>query len=317
MARRARVWLVVRILASGAMLAVLIPRINLDSLRPTAEPSSLSWAFLALVGTAGALVLSSWRWQRVLGAIDMPTPLQPLIAHVFAGQFVSNFLPSTVGGDVLRVSRLSSTNGQRLESFASVALERLTGFLILPILTLAALAGNPSLLRLGLATRLAVGLSVATLVALVVILAVVGNQRLGARLARRRRWTAPLRAVHDGLSRMRHNPGDAISVIVVALAYQVTVLLAAWAAGHALGLDLGWSAIMAFIPVVAIAQVLPISLNGIGLREGALVLLLAPLGIDHGQAVAFGLLLYGMNLLVSLAGLPSFAVGSRRAGAMA
>jgi hypothetical protein len=68
---------------------------------------------------------------------------------------------------------------------------------------------------------------------------------------------------------------------------------------------------MAFVPIVAIAQVLPVSVNGLGLREGALVLLLAPLGVAAGQAVALGLLLYGMNLVVSLLGAPAFAVGPR------
>lgn len=84
-------------------------------------------------------------------------------------------------------------------------------------------------------------------------------------------------------------------------------------AGHALGLQVGWSAMMAFIPIVAIAQVLPLSVSGLGLREGTLVLLLAPLGVATGQAVAFGLLLYGMNMVVSLLGAPAFAVGTRPA----
>jgi hypothetical protein len=68
---------------------------------------------------------------------------------------------------------------------------------------------------------------------------------------------------------------------------------------------------MAFFPVVAIAQVLPLSIGGLGLREGALVLLLAPLGVTTAQAVALGLLLYGMNMLVSMLGAPAFAVGPR------
>jgi len=86
---------------------------------------------------------------------------------------------------------------------------------------------------------------------------------------------------------------------------------ASWAGAHALGMSVGWWPVMAFVPVVAIAQVLPVSLNGIGLREGAFVLLLAPLGVAAGQAVAFGLLLYGMNLVVSLLGAPAFAIGAR------
>jgi hypothetical protein len=68
---------------------------------------------------------------------------------------------------------------------------------------------------------------------------------------------------------------------------------------------------MAFMPVVAIAQALPLSIGGLGLREGSLVLLLEPLGVAAGQAVALGLLLYGINMAVSVLGAPAFLVGSR------
>jgi hypothetical protein len=62
---------------------------------------------------------------------------------------------------------------------------------------------------------------------------------------------------------------------------------------------------------VASAQVLPISLSGLGIREGLLVLLLRPLDVPTGKAIGIGLLWYGMTLIVSLLGAPAFAVGHR------
>jgi uncharacterized membrane protein YbhN (UPF0104 family) len=62
------------------------------------------------------------------------------------------------------------------------------------------------------------------------------------------------------------------------------------------------------------AQTVPISLGGLGIREGALVLFLHPLGVPTGRAVALGLLVYALNLTVSLLGAPSFALGGRRSG---
>lgn len=94
----------------------------------------------------------------------------------------------------------------------------------------------------------------------------------------------------------------------MAFAYQLTVVTAAWAGAHVLDLHLGWTVMLAFIPVVAIAQVLPISVGGLGLREGALVLLLQPLGVSAAKATALGLLLYALNMVVSLLGAPAFAV---------
>jgi uncharacterized membrane protein YbhN (UPF0104 family) len=73
-----------------------------------------------------------------------------------------------------------------------------------------------------------------------------------------------------------------------------------------------FAALVAFVPAVAMAQVVPISLSGLGIREGMLVLLLTPLGISNGHAVGLGLAWYATMLLVSLPGAPAFAVGNRK-----
>ncbi|MDQ4067882.1 MAG: flippase-like domain-containing protein [Actinomycetota bacterium] len=311
--RRARLLLGLRVVLSAAMLAVLLPRIDLASLIPRQhQVSTLGWLAAGVAVYALAVFLSTVRWGQVLHALGIPSDLPPLLSHTLAGMFVSNFLPTTVGGDVLRVARLSAVNGRRHASIASVVVERLTGFLVLPFISLVALVGNPALLDLGRATRFAVTLALVTLVALAAILLVVSNRRLGARVASHR-WLGFVSTAHLGLTRLRRDPGAAVGVLVSALAYQLTMVAGAWMAGHALGLEVGWSAMMAFVPIVAIAQVLPLSVNGLGLREGALVLLLAPLGVTAGQAVALGLLLYGMNMVVSLLGAPAFAVGPRPA----
>ena len=298
------------------MLALLLSRLDLSSLIPSRQLSTLTWTAAGLAVSFAAIVLSSLRWQRVLRVLDVDSELPALMSHYLAGQFVSNFLPTTVGGDVLRVARLSAAGdaSQRPACFASVVLERLSGFIVLPLLTLLALAANPGLRHLGTASRLALALSITTLVALGAIVVAASSRRLGARLAGDTRLRNFAAAVHLGLDRIRRHPSEAVSVLGSAFAYQLSLVLAAWAAAHALGIGaVGWSVAMAFIPVVAIAQVLPFSVNGIGLREGTLVLLLAPLGVSTGKAVAFGLLLDGMNLVVSLLGAPAFAVGGRSA----
>lgn len=311
--RRAKVLFGVRVVASAGMLGFLLTRFDLSALRPTGETSHLPWVGAGLVVLFGAIVLSTLRWQRVLHALDLPEPLPPLLSHCFAGLFVANFLPSTIGGDVLRVARLSARNGHRPASFASVVLERLTGFLVLPLITLVALFVNPSLLHLGRATGMAVTLSLVTLAALVVILVLAASPRLGGRLAENVNWLRFVGAVHLGVDRIRRHPAAAAPVLLTALAYQLTIVVVAWTGTRALDMDVGWTAIMAFIPVVAMAQAIPLSVNGLGLREGALVLLLQPLGVPQEQAIALGLLLYGMNVVVSLLGAPAFAAGGRPA----
>lgn len=300
-----------RILVSVLMLAFLFRKVHLSSLFPKWDVEAFLLLLAGLAATAVGIVLSAFRWQAVLAALGLHARVRTLLNHYLAGLFVGNFLPSTIGGDVLRVARQSADNGDRPSTFASVVLERLTGWLVLPVITLTAFVINPGLRELGNATLLAFALSVTTLVLLCALLLAAAHPRVGGRLAESEGWQRFLGAVHLGLDRFRRHPLSVVNVLLVGFAYQLAVVLSAFLAARALGLDLGPTAILAFMPAVAIAQVLPISLGGLGVREGAFVLFLHPLGVERGEAIALGLLFYGMNLAVSLLGAPSFAVGGK------
>lgn len=320
--RRHRRWVLpLRLLASVAMLWLLstrIPDFEWSSLIPTWSPATWGW----LAGAAGltliGIVLSALRWQQVLLALGLQARLGKLVSLYFAGQFVSNVLPTTIGGDVLRVSRLSRENGDIPDTFASVVLERLTGWLVLPLITFAGLAVNPGLRELGRATLLAVLIAAGTLTALVLVLIAADHPALGGRFRSREGWLRFVSAVHLGVSRLRHHPAAALNVVGVGLLYQLVLCLAAMMAAEAVGLtELGLTPLLAFFPAVLIAQVLPIGISGLGVREGAFVIFLAPLGVPAEQAVALGLLLYLLNVAVSLLGAPAFAVGGKSQTAVA
>ncbi|MDZ7732678.1 MAG: lysylphosphatidylglycerol synthase transmembrane domain-containing protein [Acidimicrobiia bacterium] len=105
-------------------------------------------AWLWLLG-AGAVMflgffLSTVRWQQVLASRSRrAVRIRRLFSHFLAGQFISAFLPGTVGGDVVRMTRLTRDTGTGPTSFASVVLERLTGWIVLPVLTFARLPHEP------------------------------------------------------------------------------------------------------------------------------------------------------------------------------
>ncbi len=314
-AARRRWVLPLRIAVSFAMLGVLLwraPDFELRDLVPTWSAETAVWLAIAAVLTFGGIVLSALRWQQVLHALGLPSKLRPLVTLYFAGQFVSNVLPTTIGGDVLRVSRLSKANGDTPDTFASVVLERLTGWLVLPLITLFGLLVNPGLRELGRATVLAAVIAAATLALLVGVLVAAEHPRLGGRFQAREGWTRFIGAVHVGVDRLRRDPRAALSVLGAGLLYQFVLCVAALAAAEALGLsDVGLTVLLAFFPAVLIAQVLPIGISGLGVREGAIVVFLTPLGVPAEQAIALGLLLYLLNLAVSLLGAPAFALGSR------
>ena len=312
--RRARIGLTVRIVVSAALLALLITKINLDNVIPRQRHlSTLAWFALAL-GTAGlGIVLSAWRWQRVIDAFGVHVRLRTLSTHYFAGQFVGNVLPSTIGGDVLRVTRSAKNIGSTETAFAAVALERLTGFLALPLLCACGFVLDPTLLESSTAwvELLVSGIALA---ALGTILFLAGHPKAAGRFEDRENWVRFIGAVHVGLGYLRRDRRQIVGVLGTAVIYQVSVIATVGFLDLTLGTGVPFAALVAFVPVVAMAQVVPISLSGLGIREGMLVLLLHPLGISSGHAVGLGLAWYATMLLVSLLGAPAFAVG-HRAGA--
>ena len=317
-ARRRRWVLPLRIGLSAAMLAVLfakVPDFEWDELVPDWGLSNTLWLIAALALTILGVVLSALRWQTVLSALGLKAKLRRLLYHYFAGQFVSNVLPTTIGGDVLRVSRLSQENGDPPDTFASVVLERLTGWIVLPLITFAGLLLNPELRDMGEATTIALLIAAGTLVGLAGILVLVDHPRLGGRFAKGDGWRRFAGAVHLGVGRLRSRPVAAMEVLAVGIAYQLVLVFAALMAANSLGMDVGLTPLLAFFPAVLVAQVLPIGISGLGVREGAFVLFLSPLGVSTEDAIALGLLLYLLNLVASLGGAPAFAVGGRPQGA--
>jgi hypothetical protein len=308
-----RFWL--RIVVSVALLAVLVARAPSPGDMLPRQHHLLTAILLAaaVLTTLLGVVLSAWRWQRVLAVFDAPVPLRRLVGHYLAGQFVGNVLPSTIGGDVLRVSRASTTVGSSAIAFGSVVLERLTGFVALPLLVFAGFALRPSIFDVERAW-FAFSIAGVTLGILAAIVWIAGHPRLAGRFIERQNWMRFVGAVHLGVDRLRREPRQTVPVLGTALVYQVSVVASVALIFRTLDLPIPLAATLAYVPAVAMLQVLPLSFNGLGVREGALVLFLSPWGVSHAQAIAAGLLWFSATLAVSMLGAPSFAVGNRRRG---
>lgn len=314
--RASRRWFALRAAVSAGLLAVLVVKApDLDGIVPDRHHGQ-TVAILAvavLVALVG-VVLSAWRWQRVLAVFGAHPPLASLTKTYLASLFVGNVLPSTIGGDVLRVARAGRQVGSTETAFASVALERLTGFVALPLLVFAGFALRPSLIDEDRAL-LAVLIAVVTLGLLGSILFLAGHPRLAGRFAGNENWTRFIGAVHRGIDELRRRPRHVLDVLVSAVVYQTAVVVSVALIAHAIDLPVPVAAIVAFVPAVAMVQVLPLSVSGLGVREGMLVVFLHPLGATRAQAIGLGLLWYASLLLVSALGAPAFAAGERRRAA--
>jgi uncharacterized protein (TIRG00374 family) len=304
--------LALRLVVAAALLALLASKASgVDD----AIPDQHHGLTIVLLGAAVltalvGVVLSAWRWQRVLLLFDVRMRLTALFSHYVVGLLVGNVLPSTIGGDVVRVTRASNTVGSSTVSFGSVVLERLTGFVALPLLVFAGFAISPSLIDHAHAW-VALLIAVSTLGVLALILFLVGHPRLAGRFAERENWSRFIGAVHLGVERLRREPGQIFPVLGTALIFQISQITMFGLIFRALDLPVPVAAVLAFAPAVLMLQVLPISFSGLGVREGALVLFLHSFGVSNAQALAAGLLWWGCMIVVSMLGAPAFAVGNR------
>ncbi len=275
------------------------------------------WTPFWLVGafglTALSLVMGAIRWRQVTNALHLDVPLRRIFLHYIAGQFVSNVMPTSIGGDVLRVTRVAADTDNRPAGFASVIFERLSGWLVLPLFTFTGLILNPPLAQLGASSRTAIILACVTLGSFGTLLFVVGHDITGRWLTGRAGLLRYLNAMHLTLDALRAQPRAAVRLVVASFGYQLTVLLAVGCATEAIGIDqVGLTALMAFFPAVLILQVLPLGIGGLGVREAALVFFLSGLGVPDEQAISLGLLVGLMILLCSLPGIPAVLFGGRR-----
>lgn len=237
-----------------------------------------------------------------------------LFTEFLAGQFISNVLPAAIGGDVVRISRLGRHLDDPADAFASVALERLTGWIVLPAISLATLAATPSFQHLPHhATTVTIAVDVTAVVGLTAIVLAAANRRWSDAARSAHGWRRWLGSVHLGIDSIRSRPGAAWRILAAGLAFQITQCLSVWFTAKALDVPaVGLAAALAFFPPTAIGQNLPVGFGGLGVREGGFVLFFGALGVNDERAIAIGLVGYLITIVTSAFGAPAFAMGGWR-----
>ncbi|MCZ7630181.1 MAG: flippase-like domain-containing protein [Microthrixaceae bacterium] len=201
-----------------------------------------------------------------------PPPLRSTPVAPACGEFVSNALPTSFGGDIVRVIRQGNDAGDYADAFAATSLERLTGWLVLPLLSFTGLALSSEYRSLGTETTVAVLVDITTLVALGTILILAGHERGAGRLVGDTGWRRYLAAVHLGILAFRHHRAQAAKVLLAGIGFQLLQVLAVVACARALDIpEIGLTAALAFFPPTAILQNIPLALGGLGVREATFV----------------------------------------------
>jgi uncharacterized protein (TIRG00374 family) len=294
------------VVVTGLAAAYLVWKVNLGKTLDTIGSASLPWLAVSAVFTLITVPPMAWRWQLLLRARSVSERLLWLTRAYFVSYAVGQVLPTGVGGDASRMYETTRRHpGFGSPIAGSIVLER-------------AIGGAVTLALAALGIVLAIGHYPIGPYLWVEALFVVGTIAAGAvvfstRLRRHLRRFVPLlrrlrveryaRALYEGLHGYRYHVSTMVGVAAITTAAQVSRIVAIWAGGRAVGVEVGIRPYIVLAPLLFLVMLVPFTINGLGVREAFFVSFLGRLGVDPDAAFATGLVFFLMTLLLALPGL--------------
>lgn len=285
----------IRVTVSAIILGFLAYRLDWPKL--IEEFRDLDWRYCWLsIGVFLAMqIVSSLRWMIMARPLGFGEPLWTFVSYYFIGMFFNLLLPTSVGGDAVRAIYLNAGRGRRSAAILSVLLERLSGLLVLCLLACVAAWFCP--VDLPLWMRLVV---VATALGMLVGLASMPwiSQFL-ARIPKLKNLAHTLQSI-PGL--YRREPALILNSVLLSIGVQFASIGMVALIGKALGNDVPISVYGVAVPMVSLLTLLPVSLNGMGIREAGMILFLGPAGVAREPAIATAFLWFLVHTVGGLIG---------------
>jgi glycosyltransferase 2 family protein len=306
-----------QVLVSAGVLAYLFWQVDI---RRTFDliASSNGWYLLAAYAIFLATTVGmAWRWQVLLASKGLREPLMWLTKLYFIGYAAGQVLPTSIGGDTVRIAaharRVPDAKG---EAAGAVLMERVLGS-----------AGTLVLVAIGLV--LAIGrynnirevviLEIALSVALALALALMFSRRTNTWLQERggtRRLARGFRSLWDALHGYRDQPRALLIVLGATVVLQFIRILAIWLCGEAVGLTVSPLVYIVMGPLLFLVMLIPFTINGLGVREAFFIAFLGRFGVDADAAFATGFLFYAVTVATALPGGAFLLWGSLRPALM-
>ena len=301
----------VRLVVSLCLIAVVLSKVPLDSVAHT-----LSRVSLVPVVAAGALFaivncLVTYKWQLLLRAQGLALSYRQALTTYFVGLFFNNFLPTGFGGDAARAYLVARNTGSGLNAVVSVGFDRAHS--LWALLLIAAPSCLYSVTALGLPLGLGIALTLLVVGSSVVgLVLVLGSSRIRTGLTLSHLPTGSrdnlLKLLYPFEKLGAHSGTLALSSLV-ALGSQMLGFVVQYLLFASLDVPIAFPSLITVISLVTLATILPVSVNGIGVREGAYVVLLSGAGVPAPVAVSLSLLSFAVLTANSLLGGILYALG--------
>ena len=299
--RKAQVVFLGKLLVSALLLTILFLRVD----RPTFIRAVQSLPLRVFLGCAGLYILgyliSTFRWQRLLLAEGIRLPFGQLILVYFKASFFNLFLPTLIGGDIVRGYSIYRITQGHNASLASILADRLSGFAALVGIAMVALAVGYRQLRDPQAAAMI--LTVALVFVAMITLLLHNRMKDGAsrvfRTVGLTRFQVKFQAMVEALQRYSRHRRILGQAIVLSVLLQSLIIVTYFWIGASLNLGIPMAYFFLYVPLITVAAMLPISVAGLGVRESSAVYFFAKLGVESAAALTMSLIWFSLTLVVS------------------
>ena len=317
-ALRRTMTLLLKVVVSVGLLYLLLGRTDLSRLWSYVRNASAAWLAVALLLYLVMVLASGWRWRILLDAQHVRVPIRWLLNSYLVATFFNNFLPSNIGGDVIRIRDTAGQAGSKTLATTVVLMDR--GLGLLGLLAIAA-AGSSIASRIGgkppiLASMLWLALGAGVAASAAAVLLPGGVARL----------LSPLRLIHQewveerigrltaALTKFRNAPGALAACLLGAIVVQA-VLVAFYAAiVHSMSIPVSVWHLAVIVPISFVVQMAPVSLNGFGVREATFTFYFSRIGLPIESALVVSFMGAALIIIFSLSGAVAYLLrGPRRA----
>ena len=293
------------LLLTGAAVAYVVWKIDLGTTVDVLRNADVAWFALAvgiMVGTVPAL---AFRWGRLLRAHGVSEPLSWLTRAYFVAYTAGQILPTSLGGDAVRVVETVRRNpGRTAVVTGTVVLERGLGGAATVVLGAIGFGLSVGRYDVGGYLWLEGVFVFGTMLLAFVFFARSARPllRLAQPVLERLRLARPLRAFYEAIHAYRARPRLLYGVLALTFVVQTVRVLSIWATARAVGIELGVRIYYVMGPLLFLVLLVPFTVNGFAVREAFFVSFLGGLGVGADQAFAAGFLFFLLTAVLALPG---------------
>jgi uncharacterized protein (TIRG00374 family) len=297
-----------KLVVSLGLLILLFSRTDLASLWQNVRSASLPWVLMALGLYLLQMLVSTWRWGVLLAPQGIGVGYRRLLSSYLVATFFNNFLPSNIGGDVVRIRDTAGPAQSRTLAATVVLIDRAIGLMGLVLVaalgaTVAAGAGGASTVPV-LPSWLWAGFLLATLVSAPAVIAPAGVGRLLQPLTVfHPEWVGDrITRITDALGRFHERPSSLFNAFAGAVLVQALLVFFYASVARSLNIPISIWHMAVIVPVSFVVQMVPVSVNGFGIREATFSFYFSRLGLPLESAMALSLGSTALVMLFSLSG---------------